>query len=153
RDIMVQAFYQGGFTIFDWTDVSHPMEIGFFDRGPGGGYWSTYYYNGYIISSDEARGMDVHELTPGPYLSQNEIDAAKSIVLDQLNAQEQVHFVWPPTYALARSYLDQLERNKGLAAARISAVRDGLTAAERGGGKAALAALATTIQGDIASAS
>src|SRR6185295_19457812 len=53
RDIMVQAFYQGGATVFDWTDPSHPIEIAFFDRGPGGGYWSTYWYNGLIVSSDE----------------------------------------------------------------------------------------------------
>ena len=79
RDIMVQAFYMGGATIFDFTDASHPIEIGFFDRGPGGGYWSTYWFNGHIISSDEQRGLDIHELTPSPYLSQNEIDAAKSV--------------------------------------------------------------------------
>ena len=85
RDIMVQAFYQGGATVFDWTDPSHPIEIAFFDRGPGGGYWSTYWYNGVIVSSDESRGMDIHELTASPYLSQNELDAAKSVIVDQYN--------------------------------------------------------------------
>jgi len=88
RDIMVQAFYQGGATVFDWTDAAHPMEIAFFDRGPGGGYWSVYWYNGVIVANDERRGMDIHELVASPYLSQNEIDAAKSIKLDQFNAQQ-----------------------------------------------------------------
>ena len=66
RDIMVQAFYMGGLTVFDWTDASHPIEIGFFDRGPGGGYWSAYWYNGVIVTSDESRGLDVHELVAEP---------------------------------------------------------------------------------------
>ena len=155
RDIMVQAFYQGGATVFDWTDPAHPIEIAFFDRGPGGGYWSTYWYNGVIISSDEQRGLDIHELTPNAYLSQNEIDAAKSVRYEQFNAQEQPHTVWPPSFALARAYLDQLERNNGLAENRIKDIRDALMAAERGGcgnRNAALAALAPKVQADIAGA-
>lgn len=155
RDIMVQAFYMGGATIFDWTDPANPIEIGFYDRGPGGGYWSTYWYNGSIISSDEARGLDVHELTPSQYLSQNEIDAAKTVRYEQFNSQEQPHTVWPPSFALARAYLDQLERNDGLSDERIAAVRNALTSAERGGcggRNAALAALAPQVQADIASA-
>jgi hypothetical protein len=156
RDIMVQAFYMGGTTVFDWTDPSHPIEIAFFDRGPGGGYWSSYWYNGVIVSSDEQRGMDIHELTPSPYLSQNEIDAAKSVHVDAYNAQEQTHIVWPATFALARAYLDQLERNGGLSAARISAVRGELTNAERASGaqrSTMLAATAASIAGDLGSAS
>ncbi len=133
RDIMVQAFYMGGATVFDWTDPDKPIEIGFFDRGPGGGYWSTYWYNGAIYSSDEQRGFDVHELTPSGYLSQNEIDAAKSVKWDEFNSQGQPHIKWPPTFALARAYLDQLERNNGLSKDRITAIRSSLTAAERGG--------------------
>jgi hypothetical protein len=155
RDIMVQAFYQGGATVFDWTDPSHPIEIAFFDRGPGGGYWSTYWYNGVIVSNDEQRGLDIHELTAGPYLSQNEIDAAKTVRVEQYNAQEQTHIVWPPSFALARAYLDQLERNGGLASARIAAIRGALTSAERTSGAArgtALTAAATTISADIAGA-
>jgi len=155
RDIMVQAFYMGGATIFDFTDPAKPIEIGFYDRGPGGGYWSTYWYNGAIVSSDEQRGLDVHELTPSQYLSQNEIDAAKTVRYEQFNAQEQPHTVWPPSFALARAYLDQLERNNGLAANRISDVRNALTAAERGGcggRNAALAALAPSVQADKATA-
>jgi hypothetical protein len=155
RDIMVQAFYQGGATVFDWTDPSHPIEIAFFDRGPGGGYWSTYWYNGVIVSSDEQRGLDVLELTPSPYLSQNELDAMKTVQLPQFNAQEQVHFVWPPSFALARAYLDQLERDNGLAAARISSVRSDLSSAERASGSTrgtALTALASQLASDAAGA-
>lgn len=155
RDIMVQAFYQGGATVFDWTDPAHPIEIAFFDRGPGGGYWSTYWYNGVIVSSDETRGMDIHELTPSPYLSQNEIDAAKTVKFEQFNAQEQTHFVWPASFALARAYLDQLERNNGLSAARIAAVRGELQSAESAGGsarKSALTATATQIAADLSGA-
>ena len=156
RDIMIQAFYMGGATVFDWTDPSHPIEIAFFDRGPGGGYWSTYWYNGVIVSSDEQRGMDIHELTPSPYLSQNEIDAAKSVKFEQYNAQEQTHIVWPATFALARAYLDQLERNGGLSSARIAAVRTELSNAEKASGGQRSSMLATTaaaISGDVASAS
>ena len=155
RDIMVQAFYQGGATVFDWTDPSHPIEIAFFDRGPGGGYWSTYWYNGVIVSNDEQRGLDIHELTPSAYLSQNEIDAAKSVRVEQYNAQEQTHTVWPPTFALARAYLDQLERNSGLASSRIATIRTELANAERAGGGARgnqLSALASTIGADVAGA-
>ncbi len=155
RDIMVQAFYMGGATIFDFTDAAKPIEIGFYDRGPGGGYWSTYWYNGAIVSSDEQRGLDVHELTPSQYLSQNEIDAAKTVRYEQFNAQGQPHTVWPPSFALARAYLDQMERNSGLTPTRISEIRNALTAAERGGcgnRNTALAALATTVQGEVNSA-
>ncbi len=155
RDIMVQAFYMGGATVFDWTDPSNPIEIGFFDRGPGGGYWSTYWYNGVIVSSDEQRGLDIHELTPSQYLSQNEIDAAKTVRYEQFNSQEQPHTVWPPSFALARAYLDQLERNNGLAANRIGDIRNALLAAERGGcggRNAALAALAPLVKADVGSA-
>jgi hypothetical protein len=155
RDIMVQAFYMGGATVFDWTDPAHPIEIAFFDRGPGGGYWSTYWYNGVIVSSDEQRGMDIHELTANPYLSQNEIDAAKTVKFTQYNAQEQQRIVWPPSFALARAYLDQLERNSGLSAARIAAVRSDLTNAEKaaGGVRASMLSVsATAIAGDVAGA-
>ncbi len=155
RDIMVQAFYMGGATIFDFTDAAHPIEIGFFDRGPGGGYWSTYWYNGAIVSSDEQRGLDVHELTPSGYLSQNEIDAAKTVRYEQFNAQEQPHTVWPPSFPLARAYLDQLARNNGLNANRIDEIRRGLTAAETGGcgnRNTALAALVPQIQAELTGA-
>ncbi|MBS1241297.1 MAG: repeat-containing protein, partial [Gemmatimonadetes bacterium] len=114
RDVMVQAWYQGGLSVFDWTDVAHPKEIGFFDRGPVdasrmemGGSWSVYWYNGVIVSSEIARGLDILELQPSQFLSQNEIDAARTVHFDYLNAQGQPKFVWPASFSLARAYLDQ----------------------------------------------
>ena len=158
RDIMVQSWYQGGISVFDWTDAANPVEIAFFDRGPSdatrmgpGGTWSVYWYNGSIVSSEIARGLDILELTPSAFLSQNEIDAANTIRLDYLNTQGQPQYVWPPSFALARAYVDQLERSGGLAAARITAVRQELANAERAAGSArrdALARLATQIEGD-----
>jgi hypothetical protein len=158
RDVMVQAWYQGGISVFDWTDAAHPKEIAFFDRGPidstkftMGGSWSVYWYNGAIVSSEIARGLDVAELTPSEFISQNEIDAAKTVHLDYLNAQGQPKFVWPPSFALARAYVDQLERNKCLSASRVTAVRAALSAAEKASGsqrKDALSTLSTQLNGD-----
>jgi len=158
RDVMVQSWYQGGISVFDWTDAAHPKEIAFFDRGPidstrmeDGGTWSAYWYNGVIVSSEIARGLDIVELTPNPQLTQNEIDAAKSVHLDYLNVQGQPKYVWPPTFALARAYVDQLERSKGLSADRIKSVRQSLVTAEQAAGDArrtALTQLASQIEGD-----
>jgi hypothetical protein len=155
---MVQAWYQGGISVFDWTDPSRPFEIAFFDRGPAdatrignAGTWSAYWYNGAIYSSEIGRGLDVVELTPSQYVSQNEIDAAKTVRMDYFNAQGQPKFVWPPSFALARSYVDQLERNKCLSTARIASVRTGLSGAERATGaqrREALLGLATAVDGD-----
>ncbi|AHG91658.1 LVIVD repeat-containing protein [Gemmatirosa kalamazoonensis] len=150
RDVMVQAWYQGGISVFDWTDPKHPTEIAFFDRGPldatrmdMAGSWSVYWYNGAIVSSEIARGLDVLELLPSDALTQNEIDAAKTVHLDYLNAQGQPKIVWPPSFALARAYVDQLERSGGLPAARIAAVRQALTTAEGQSGSARSGTLST----------
>jgi hypothetical protein len=138
REVMVQGWYQGGISVFDWTDVSKPVEIAYFDRGPldanrmySAGSWSVYWYNGLIVSSEIARGLDIFELVPSPFLSQNEIDAAKTVRYAELNAQEQPKMVWPPSFALARAYLDQLARSNGFASNRISEVRTELARAER----------------------
>ena len=157
RDVMVQGWYQGGISIFDWTDAANPVEIAFHDRGPMdstrmrmAGSWSVYWYNGAIVSSEIARGLDIFDLEPSAYLSQNEIDAAKSVKLDYLNAQGQQKFVWPATFALAGAYVDQLVRSNGLPAGRIASVRQELANAERASGAArreALTALATALQG------
>jgi len=162
RDVMVQAWYQGGISVFDWTDASHPREIAYFDRGPvdstkmvGAGSWSAYWYNGYIYSSEIARGLDVVELQPSGWLSQNEIDAAKTVHLAFLNVQSQPRLVWPASFALARAYLDQLERSNGLAAAKISAERAALQRAEAASGRSrrsALTQLATQVDRDGAGA-
>ncbi len=130
RDVMVQAWYQGGISVFDWTDAAKPKEIAFFDRGPVdptrmvmGGSWSVYWYNGLIVSSEIARGLDVFELLPSGLITQNELDAAKTVRFDYLNAQEQRKFVWPASFAKARAFLDQLERDNGLEPEKISAAR------------------------------
>jgi hypothetical protein len=163
RDVMVQAFYQGGITLFDWTDVAHPKEIGYFDRGPisgtrleTGGSWSAYWYNGVIVSSEIARGLDIYELMPSGLISQNEIDAAKTVHFDSYNVQDQQKFVWPPSFALAKAYLDQLERSNGLAAAKVKSTRDAIAAAEKATGgqrKADLTKLATQLKGDVSGSS
>ena len=160
RDVMVQGWYQGGISVFDWTDPGSPVEIAFHDRGPldadrmqMGGSWSVYWYNGVIVSSEIVRGLDVFELTPSALISQNEIDAAKSVRLEYLNAQGQPKFVWPPTFALAGAYLDQLERSGGLSASRIESTRRELAAAESGSGterRQMLARMASELSGDAA---
>ena len=158
RDVMVQAWYQGGISIFDWTDPANPKEIAYHDRGPvdstrmgNGGSWSVYWYNGAMYSSEISRGLDVFELTPSAFISQNEIDAAKTVHFDYLNAQGQPKMVWPPSFALARAYVDQLERSRCLGADRISAVRQGLASAERASGtqrRSALTQMASQLEGD-----
>jgi hypothetical protein len=124
--------------VFDWTDAKHPKEIAYFDRGPLdstklelGGYWSTYWYNGLIVGSEITRGLDIFELKPSGFISQNEIDAAKSVHFDYLNAQGQTKLVWPRTYSLARAYLDQLERSNSMETGRIVEFRAALDRAEK----------------------
>ncbi|HWZ58032.1 MAG TPA: hypothetical protein VNW46_03565 [Gemmatimonadaceae bacterium] len=158
RDVMVQGWYQGGVSVFDWTDATHPKEIAFFDRGPVdstrmevGGSWSAYWYNGVIVSSEISRGLDILDLTPSGLLSQNEIDAAKSVHLTEFNAQGQPKYIWPASFALSRAYVDQLARSNGLGADRISAVRQALVTAEHASGPArhdALTQLATGLDDD-----
>jgi hypothetical protein len=159
RDVMVQAWYQGGISIFDFTDVKHPKEIAFFDRGPidstrmiEGGEWSAYWYNGYIYGSEIARGLDVWDLTPSGLLSQNEINAAKSVKFPEYNVQDQQKFVWPTTFSLAGAYVDQLERNKSLSADRIASIRLALHKAEQASGttrQTMLVELTTQLAADV----
>jgi hypothetical protein len=160
RDVMAQAWYEGGISVFDWTDPARPVEIAFHDRGPlggfgGGGSWSVYWYNGVLVSSEIARGLDVFELTPSPLLTRNELDAAKTVRLDHLNTQGQPRFVWPATFALARAYVDQLERSGGLSSPRIRDVRGELAAAEAAGaaGRGALARLASDLEAEASGSS
>jgi hypothetical protein len=163
RDVMVQAWYQGGISVFDWTDPANAKEIAFFDRGPidstrfsMGGSWSVYWYNGVIVSSEIARGLDIFELTPNALLTQNELDAAKTVHLDYLNTQGQPHYSWPASFSLARAYVDQLERSAGLSSERVTAVRTALTNAEKASGAArrtALTSLATSLGKDATGSS
>ena len=133
RDIEVQGWYQGGISVMDFTDSDHPVEIAYFDRGPIdpnmlvlGGDWSAYWYNGHIYASEIARGLDILELTPTKNLTQNEIDAARSVRLSELNVQNQQRFVWPRTLVVAKAYVDQLERSQALPADQIATLRQAI---------------------------
>jgi len=137
RDIEVQAWYQGGVSVMDFTDPAQPFEIAYFDRGPIdpkmlvlGGEWSAYWYNGYIYGSEIARGLDVFELTPSPYLSRNEIAAAKSVRVAELNVQNQQKIEWAPSLVVAKAYLDQLSRSQGLPAKQIASLQKAIKTAE-----------------------
>jgi hypothetical protein len=145
RDIMVQSWYQGGVSVFDFTDSAKPVEIAYFDRGPidaknlvSGGYWSSYYYNGFIYGAEIARGIDIFRLLPSQYLSQNELDAAALVRWNEFNSQNQPKVSWPASTVVARAYLDQLRRGTAVSAARADAIGaaiqklDGVRAGDRG---------------------
>jgi hypothetical protein len=129
RDILVQSWYQGGISMVDFTDASHPFEIAYFDRGPIsgtarglGGMWSTYWYNGFIYSSEIARGVDVLRMVPNKYITQNEIDAANQVHFDELNVQNQPKIVWPANFVVARAYVDQLARGSSIGTGQLAAL-------------------------------
>ncbi len=143
RDLFLQSWYQGGISIMDWTDIKNPIEIAYHDRGPVnadrmmmGGSWSVYWYNGLIVNSEIARGLDIFKLTPSGYLSENEIAAALTVKQDYMNAQGQPTYTWPTTFALAGAYLDQIQRAKSLSAIKIVGARKALATAEKASGKA-----------------
>jgi hypothetical protein len=130
---MVQAWYQGGVSVFDFTDSAHPVEIAFFDRGPAdatqlvtAGHWSAYWYNGYIYGAEIARGLDVFRLTTSDQLTKNELDAALQVRPRELNVQDQTKVAWPSSPSVARAYLDQLTRSKAIDAARAAAVKSAI---------------------------
>jgi hypothetical protein len=138
RDIEVQAWYQGGISVMDFTDPANPFEIAYFDRGPIdpkilvlGGDWSAYWYNGYIYGSEIARGLDVFQLTPTKFLTQNEIDAAKTVQVAELNVQNQQKIEWPAKLVVAKAYLDQLSRSQALPASQIKQLQKAIKGAER----------------------
>jgi hypothetical protein len=153
RDILVQAWYQGGISVVDFTDASHPMEIAYFDRGPtnpekrgGGGQWSAYWYNGYIYGSEISRGVDVLKLVPNKYITQNEIDAANQVHFDELNVQNQPKITWPANFIVARAYVDQLDRSGALTPQRIAALREAFETGKQ------LKAMAATLDKEAAAA-
>jgi hypothetical protein len=153
RDIMTQAWYQGGVSVFDFTDSSKPVEIAYFDRGPvdaarlvTAGQWSTYFYNGHIYGTEMARGLDIFRLTPSDHLSENEIAAANSVKYDVFNAQQQPKVRFTNAAAAGKAYVDQLLRSKAIAADRAATLRAALD------GKGARAALADQLEKDAASA-
>ncbi len=129
RDIEVQAWYQGGISVMDFTDPTHPFEIAYFDRGPIdaktlvlGGDWSAYWYNGYIYGSEIARGLDVFKLTPSKFLTQSEIDAANQVRVNELNVQNQQQITWPSNFIVAKAYVDQLARTQALSSRQVSSL-------------------------------
>jgi hypothetical protein len=162
RDLLAQGWYQGGLDVIDFTDARHPYEIAYFDRGPmdatklvTAGFWAAYWYNGHIIASEIARGLDIFELKPSEYLSQNEIDAARLVRFETFNPQMQPKFVWPAAFPVVRSYLDQLVRGRGLPGSRTNAIAASLDAAERMSGEArrgALERLAAELDRDVGGA-
>jgi hypothetical protein len=138
RDIMVQAWYQGGLSVFDFTDSANPVEIAYFDRGPidaknlvTAGYWSTYWYNGHIYGSEIGRGLDIFTLKPSEFLTKNEIDAAALVKVDEFNAQHQRRINYPASFVVPQAYVDQLVRSGGLTPARAGTVRAAITRAEK----------------------
>ena len=177
RDLFVQGWYQGGVDISDFTDPDHPFEVAYFDRGPIdpppapgdttaqtlgrfrntiGGSWGAYYWNGYIYSSELARGFDIFELVPTDKLSANEIAAAKLVRMEQYNPQSQPHYTFPPAFPVVRSYLDQLVRDNGLSSDKTDAIDKALTAAEQQSGAArakSLTKLAAEVDRDVKGAS
>jgi hypothetical protein len=168
RDIMVQAWYQGGVSVFDFSDAAHPIEIAFFDRGPlnatdliMGGYWSAYWYNGNVYASEIARGIDVFTLTPSEFLSKNEIEAARLASSADLNVQLQRRVTWPPSSVVSLAYVDQLTRTHAIQPARADAVRttleriDRIRSAKQRGAAPVLTqldTLATQLEGDARAA-
>ncbi|MEM9013693.1 MAG: hypothetical protein AAGB02_01170 [Pseudomonadota bacterium] len=164
RDIFVQAWYQGGISVIDFTDTANPIEIAYFDRGPLhedalvlGGFWSTYWYAGKIYGTEIVRGLDVLELQPSEFLTENEIAAA--LIADQgelFNPQQQFQVTWPATPVVARAYIDQLTRAEELDETMVAnldaALNEAASAIESGGADETLAkqlrSLASSVSGD-----
>jgi hypothetical protein len=163
RDIEVQAWYQGGISVMDFTDAEHPYEIAYFDRGPIdastlilGGDWSAYWYNGYIYGSEIARGIDVFKLVPSKFLTQNEIDSSDLVQLSEFNVQNQPKIAWPSQLVVARAYLDQLGRSQALPVKRLDALNKAVVRAQTSklGKKdvARLQSMAASVEADAAGA-
>ena len=159
RDIKIQAWYQGGISMMDFTDASHPMEIAYFDRGPIdpkmlvlGGSWSAYWYNGHIYSSEISRGLDIFEMTPTKFMTPNEIDAANLVHFDRFNVQSQARLEWPRKLVVAKAYLDQLERSQAMSADKIADLRQAIQKAESAKKAGSLKGYAKSIEKGAAAA-
>ena len=138
RDVMTQAWYQGGMSVFDFTDSANPKEIAFFDRGPIsptnlvlGGFWSTYWYNGLIYGTEIARGLDVFGLQSGKNMTADEIAAASQVQLPEFNSQLQSQLTWEPSFPVVRSYQVNLERAGLLSGQLAEQVDNNITRADR----------------------
>ena len=110
RDIFVQAWYQGGISVIDFTDDQNIHEIAYFDRGPidkdqlvTGGYWSAYWYKGRIYATEISRGLDVFALEPSEFLTAEEIAAAEGALYADgvFNPQTQTQVTWPDALVAA----------------------------------------------------
>ena len=150
RDVMVQAWYEGGISVWDFTDSSAPVELGFFDRGPyhptvfhAGGYWSSYWYNGQVYGNEIFLGFDSFGLTPSPSLSADEIAAAQLARVPELNAQAQEPIVHAPSFPLVRARYDQAVRSGALASAQAAEVAKFVDRAEGFAGRNKASAAAT----------
>jgi hypothetical protein len=162
RDILVQAWYQGGISLVDFTDATRPFEVAYFDRGPidgtrraMGGQWSSYWYNGYIYGSEIARGVDVLKLVPNKFITQNEIDASNQVHFDELNVQNQPKIVWPANFVVARAYLDQLARGTSVTAKKLADLNAAIAKAEASHSAkdtSALKSMAASLEKDASSA-
>ncbi|MDZ7767919.1 MAG: DUF305 domain-containing protein [Woeseiaceae bacterium] len=151
RDLFVQAWYQGGISLMDFTDSANPVEIAYFDRGPihkdelvFGGYWSVYWYDELIYATETTRGLDVLALTPSEFLTQNEIGAALASQGGSVfNPQQQFRIDWPAEPVVARARMDQLQRGGNLSDDMQRELSDALDQAEKvlsaGGTDASLA--------------
>lgn len=156
RDIMAQAWYQGGVSLMDFTDPENPFEIAFFDRGPlsieslfTGGYWSVYWYNGRLYGAEISRGIDVFRLTPSEHLSAAEIAAAEMIQMNEFNAQLQPKVEWPAAGPVAQAYLDQMVRSNRILRDRANQIQNVLGAAAAGRATTMqLNSLATQLEAD-----
>ena len=153
RDLMVQAWYQGGVSIMDFTDPMAPKEVAYFDRGPidgerlvMGGEWSAYWFNGRIYASEIARGLDVLRLVPSDQLSAAEIAAAESVMIAENNPQTQTRITWADSPDVAMAYLDQLNRARKIDPALAAQVSEQIGHWRMGhGDKAAAAALSASL--------
>lgn len=134
RDIMVQAWYQGGISVIDFTDPQNVFEIAYFDRGPiseetllVGGHWSVYWHDGLIYGSEIARGIDVLALEPSEHLSEVELAAAmRAVTPASENVQTQTRITWEDHPDVARAYLQQLQRADAISEDLASTVETAL---------------------------
>ena len=153
RDIMAQAWYQGGVSLMDFTDPENAFEIAFFDRGPlsiesmfTGGYWSVYWFNGRLYGAEISRGIDVFRLTPSEHLSAAEIAAAESVMMNEFNAQLQPTVEWAPTRDVAQAYLDQMTRANRILTDRANEIQNAL---DTEASAATLNSLAAEMEADV----
>ena len=137
RDIMVQAWYQGGTSVYDFTDSSNPVEIAYFDYAPNhptsmqsGGFWSTYWHNGFMYGNEIARGFDSFDIQPNELLTANELAVAKSVQFDEANAQHQWELTWDVTFTYGRAHTDQLARDGAITEGLEGKIRNALDKAE-----------------------